>query len=299
MGSSPRPLVPLLLLPAALAMAAVVFVPLGRGVATSFTDLNQYSLGAPGAPARAQFVGLRNYRTILGSAEFWSVFRQTVVWTIVNVAGHLALGLGLALMLHRPFPGRGVYRVLLLVPWAVPTYISACAWRWLFNDPYGLFNRVLVALGGHGIPWLSQETWAMVAVLLTNIWLGFPFMMVVLLGGLQAIPEELYEAARVDGAGRLQQFRAVTWPGLKPVALMAVLLGAIWTFNMFNVIYLVTQGGPYHTTEILATFAYLQAFDRWEFGLATAYGVIILAILLVFSAAYLRALRGARPGEVA
>jgi arabinogalactan oligomer/maltooligosaccharide transport system permease protein len=180
----------------------------------------------------------------------------------------------------------------LLIPWAVPTYISAFSWRWLFNSKYGFFNLALKALGADPIPWLSHQVWAMVAVIATNIWLGFPFMMVVLLGGLQSIPREMYEASEVDGCGRIRQFWTITLPLLKPVALTATLLGIIWTFNMFNIIYLVTEGGPHHQTDILATFAFIEAFHQWRFGMATTYAVIILSILLSFSFFYIRTLKG-------
>jgi arabinogalactan oligomer/maltooligosaccharide transport system permease protein len=249
-------------------------------------------MGSKFIPPSFRFVGLRNYIRVLTGGEFWDILGQTVIWTVSNVFFHFTIGLALALMLNRKFRGRAIYRTLLLIPWAVPTYISAFSWRWLFNSKYGFFNLALKGLGLSPIPWLSHGIWAMVAVIATNVWLGFPFMMVVLLGGLQSIPQEFYEASQVDGCGRLRQFRSITLPLLKPVALTATLLGIIWTFNMFNVIYLVTEGGPHHQTDILATFAFIEAFHQWRFGMATTYAVIILSILLTFSFFYIRALRG-------
>ncbi len=282
----------LLILPTALVMAGIVFYPLIRGVIISFTDMNQYNMGSKFIPPSYRFVGLQNYIKVLVSSQFWDIFGQTIIWTVSNVFFHFTIGLALALLLNRKLRGRAVYRTFLLIPWAVPTYISAFSWRWLFNSKYGFFNLALKALGQPTIPWLSHEIWAMVAVIATNVWLGFPFMMVVLLGGLQSIPQELYEASEVDGCGRIRQFWTVTLPLLKPVALTATLLGIIWTFNMFNVIYLVTEGGPHHQTDILATFAFIEAFHQWRFGMATTYAVIILSILLTFSFFYIRALRG-------
>jgi arabinogalactan oligomer/maltooligosaccharide transport system permease protein len=282
----------LLILPTALVMAGIVFYPLIRGVLISFTDMNQYNMGSRFIPPSYRFVWLHNYIRVLSSAQFWDILGQTVIWTLTNVFFHFTIGLALALLLNRRLRGRTIYRMLLLVPWAVPTYISAFSWRWLFNSKYGFFNLALKALGADPIPWLSHGVWAMVAVIATNVWLGFPFMMVVLLGGLQSIPRELYEASQVDGCGRVRQFWTVTLPLLKPVALTATLLGIIWTFNMFNVIYLVTEGGPHHQTDILATFAFIEAFHQWRFGMATTYAVIILSILLTFSFFYIRALRG-------
>ncbi len=236
----------------------------------------------------ASIIGVSNYIEILSGAEFWLIFWQTIIWTFCNVFFHFTIGLGLALLINAKIKGRSIYRIILLLPWAVPTYISAFSWRWLFNQDYGFFNLFLKSMGAEPLPWLSDPFWAMVAVIATNIWLGFPFMMVVFLGGLQSIPEELYEALQIDGGNKLHEFRYVTLPMLKPVTLTATLLGAIWTFNMFNIIYLVTKGGPFHRTDILATFAYIQAFENWNFGLATTYAVIILSLLTVFSYFYIK-----------
>jgi arabinogalactan oligomer/maltooligosaccharide transport system permease protein len=282
----------LLILPTALVMAGIVFFPLIRGVIISFTDMNQYNMGSKFIAPAYRFVGLRNYIRVLSSSQFWDIFGQTAIWTVTNVFFHFTIGLALALLLNRRLRGRALYRMLLLIPWAVPTYISAFSWRWLFNSKYGFFNLALKTLGLGPVSWLSHEVWAMVAVIATNVWLGFPFMMVVLLGGLQSIPKEMYEASEVDGCGRIRQFATITLPLLKPVAMTATLLGIIWTFNMFNVIYLVTEGGPHHQTDILATFAFIEAFHQWRFGMATTYAVIILSILLSFSFFYIRALKG-------
>ena len=282
----------LLILPTALVMAGIVFYPLIRGVLISFTNMNQYNMGSKFIPPSYRFVWLQNYVKVLTSSQFWDILGQTLIWTITNVFFHFTIGLSLALLLNRRFRGRAVYRTLLLIPWAVPTYISAFSWRWLFNSKYGFFNLALKQLGLEPIPWLSHQVWAMVSVIATNIWLGFPFMMVVLLGGLQSIPKQMYEASEVDGCGRIRQFWTITLPLLKPVALTATLLGIIWTFNMFNVIYLVTEGGPHHQTDILATFAFIEAFHQWRFGMATTYAVIILSILLSFSFFYIRTLKG-------
>jgi arabinogalactan oligomer/maltooligosaccharide transport system permease protein len=244
----------LLILPTAAVMAAIVFYPLIRGVVISFTDMNQYTMGSKFIPPSYRFVGLQNYVKVLTGSQFWDILGQTVIWTVTNVFFHFTIGLALALMLNRKIRGRAVYRTLLLIPWAVPTYISAFSWRWLFNSKYGFFNLALNQLDLSPIPWLSHEVWAMVAVIATNVWLTLPL--------------------------------------LKPVALTATLLGIIWTFNMFNVIYLVTEGGPHHQTDILATFAFIEAFHQWRFGMATTYAVIILSILLTFSSFYIRALRG-------
>jgi arabinogalactan oligomer/maltooligosaccharide transport system permease protein len=226
----------------------------------------------------------------VGLPRFYQVLTRTIVWTVANVFFHFAIGLGLALLLNQPIAFRTGFRILLLLPWGVPSVVSAFSWRWLFNGEFGLINFALQAFGGRPLDWLSDPTLMLIAAIVTNIWLGFPFMTVTMLGGLQTIPKELYESARVDGAGAFQQFGNITMPMLRPVAMTATLLGIIWTFNMFNVIYLVTQASV--EADILVTYAYRAAFLEWNLGTSTAYSVVILSILLVFCTFYLRLLRG-------
>ncbi len=271
------------------APARDVLLPGTRGAFTLFPP--------PGLDrTRLSFVGLHNYARILTPSEhsneardFYRYLVMTIIWTVTNVSLHFVLGLGLAILLNREIRGRVVYRVILLLPWAVPVFVSAFVWRFLFNQ-HGVINAGLGALGFDPVPWLSSTAWTMVACIVVNVWLGVPFMMIVLLGGLQSIPEEMYEAARVDGATRWQQFRNVTVPLLKPVAVTATLLGVIWTFNMFNVIYLM-QGQQGRQVEILATLAFRRFYVDTDYGLAAAYGVLILSMLLMFAYLYMRALR--------
>ena len=169
-------------------------------------------------------------------------------------------------MLNRTLRFRGTYRMLLLVPWAVPVFITALGWRYLYNVPNGFFDQLLRAIGVNGPAWLGDPTWAKVSVIAVNVWLGIPFMMVALLGGLQAIDNELLDAAAVDGASALRRFWDVTLPGLRPVAATVILLGIIWTFNMFAVIFLITQGGPADSTQILVTYSYRYFLDYQLYG---------------------------------
>jgi arabinogalactan oligomer/maltooligosaccharide transport system permease protein len=285
-----------MLVPVAIVMGVLVFYPLVRGILFSFTDANQYSIGNKFQPSSYNYIGLRNFRDILRSDEFRRVAGFTAVWTIVNVFFHFTIGLVLALALNRTLRFRGTYRMLLMVPWAVPSFISAFAWRFIFNNPYGFLDQLLQSIGWHDPPaFLGDPVWAKVSVIMTNVWLGVPFMMVALLGGLQAIDQDLLDAAEADGANAWQRFWNVTLPGLRPVAATVVLLGLIWTFNMFNVIYLITGGGPADATQIFATFAYQDAFVFKLYGQASAYGVIILSMLLVFGGFYRWAI--ARMGE--
>ena len=275
-----------MLLPVVVVMGVLVFYPLARGIAFSFTDADRYNIGGQDIPSTYAYTGLDNYTTLDDDPNFWNVLRFTAVWTFVNVFFHFTIGLGLAVMLNRTLRFRGLYRMLLLVPWAVPSFITAFAWRYLYNVPNGFFDQVLRAIGVDGPAWLGDPTWAKVSVIAVNIWLGVPFMMVALLGGLQAIDDELLDAAAVDGASNLRRFWDVTLPGLRPVAATVILLGIIWTFNMFNVIFLITQGGPADETQILVTYAYRYFLDYQLYGVAAAYGVLILSILVVFSSIY-------------
>jgi arabinogalactan oligomer/maltooligosaccharide transport system permease protein len=236
------------------------------------------------------YVGMENFQNILSSKEYpvtdpFSFYYKlfiTIVWTATNVIIHLSVGLGLALLLKNPLLKlKGIYRVLLIIPWAIPNYITAIIWRGMFDADDGVINHLL---GISGFSWW-QDTWsAFLANLVTNCWLGFPFMMVVSLGALQSIPNELYEAADVDGASRWHKFRHITLPLLKPALFPAIILGTIWTFNMFNIIYLVSRGAPNGGTDILVIEAFRWAFERGDrYGYAAAYSTLIFVILFVYT----------------
>lgn len=287
--------------PLILCLAIIVVYPLVNGLILSFTNADQTNIaeqiGAISYPATYKFIGLQNYVTIVrnwftpGSDEN-HVIIQTVIWIIANSVFHFVIGLGLALILNRKMRFRGLYRTLLMVPWAMPQFVAAFAWRFLYNQQGGYIDAFLQALHLPAINWGSDPAWALVSVIIVNIWLGIPFMTVTLLGGLQSIPSELYEAAAMDGTSRWQRFRYITLPMLRPVAFLVTLLDVIWTFNVFAVIFLITQGGPFHRSDTLFTYAWSQAFQvPQRYGLGGAYGIIILLILLVFTLIYSRMLR--------
>ena len=282
------------LAPAVIAMFLLVFIPFAVGTAVS---LFAHRSG------EFTFVGLSNFWNIITSADyeisdplsFYFTLGVTVMWTAINVFLHVSVGLALALILRDPWLRlNGVYRVLLIVPWAVPNYITALIWKGMFHKQFGAINGLLVWLGLEPISWFSQFWTSFAANVATNTWLGFPFMMVVTLGALQAIPRELEEAAEVDGAGKFQRFVTVTLPLIRPALLPAVILGSVWTFNMFNIIYLVSGGEPDGATEILISEAYRWAFTRQEqYGYAAAYATLIFAVLLIYSLGTRRLVREA------
>jgi arabinogalactan oligomer/maltooligosaccharide transport system permease protein len=301
-----------MVLPTVLVLGVLVLYPLAQGIFQSFTDLTEANaqdvictktLGGgeecKDNPNSAQFVGVQNYVDLLTGARgsFWLQLTNTLAWTVACVSLHYGLGLGLAVMLNRKMRGRGLYRVLLIVPWAVPAFVAAFGWKFLFNPRFGLINQGLVGLGLDPVEWFNHRWTGLFAAICTNVWLGVPFMMVAILGGLQSIPSDLYEAAEMDGATPWQRFRNVTLPGLRPVSSTVILLGTIWTFNMFPIIYFVTGGEPAGQTEILVTGAYRAAFEGVRnYSLAATYGVLILSILMVFASVYRRTLKA--QGEV-
>jgi arabinogalactan oligomer/maltooligosaccharide transport system permease protein len=241
-------------------------------------------------------VGLQNYAEVLSDPRLWGlsgVFLKTLVWTVVNVALHVALGVMLAVALNGPVRGKAIYRLLLIIPWAVPAYITALTWRGMFDYEYGAVNLMLGRwLGLPAVNWLGEPQRAFEACIIANVWLGFPFMMVIALGGLQGIPQELYEAARIDRASRWQQFWHITLPLLKPVLLPAATLGAIWTFNNLNVIWLVSNGGePQDSTHILVSYVYKSVFNLYRYGYGAALSTVMFLILLAFSVAFLNRTR--------
>ncbi|TDD03151.1 sugar ABC transporter permease [Nonomuraea deserti] len=282
--------------PVVVVMLVLIGWPLARGVYLSLTDATEANMGRTIGvnviPSTYEFVGLDNYLQILTSSVFWDKVLWTVTWTVVCVGLHYGIGLGLAVMLNRKLRLRSVYRVLLILPWAVPAFVAAFIWRYLYNSDYGVINGFLKIAGLSGVGWLDDPVTAKIAVIAVNVWIGVPFMMVAMLGGLQSIPAELYEAAEVDGASPWQRFKAITLPGLRQVSTTVVLLGTIWTFNMFPIIFLVTRGGPGSETEILVTYAFREAFTGIRnYSGSAAWGVIILAMLVVLAIGYRRTLR--------
>jgi len=287
----------LYVVPAMLSMLVLVFFPFFYGIILSFTNANIYNTDQP---ITDLWVGFGNFREILGDTDvvrdtpegrvidyssFYWTLGFTIVWTVTNVTIGVSIGLLLALILHRKgFALKPVYRIILILPWAMPNYITALIWKGMFHSQFGTINQLIQILGGSPVSWFDTPFTAFLTVLSTNGWLSFPFMMVISLGALQSIPADLYEAARVDGASGVQQFRSITLPSLKPALVPAVIISVIWTFNMFNIIYLVSGGNPGGSTEILITEAYKIAFEQYRYGYAAAYSTVIFLILFAYGA---------------
>lgn len=273
----------LYVLPALIVMAAVVAYPFVYNVVISLSNMNLTHF------RNWRLKGFGNYAAVLKDRLFWYFLVKTCLWTVLNVVCHVAIGVFLALILDKDLRGRSVFRTILILPWAVPQYITALTWRGMFNAEYGAISLLTEHFLGVRIAWLSTEWGAFAACLLTNIWLGFPFMMIVALGGLQSIPDELYEAAAIDGSSWWHRLRHITVPLLKPVMVPAVTLGVIWTFNNFNVVWLVSNGGePSDKTHILVSWVYKAGFTYFRLGYAAAFSMVIFAILLMFSWSFIR-----------
>ena len=272
--------------PAIIVMSLVVLYPFIYNLVVSFSNMSLSHF------RDWRIKGIENYLLVLGEKSFWYFLFKTILWTVINLIFHVGIGVFLALILNKDLQGKTVYRTLLILPWAVPQYITALTWRGMFNAEYGAINLFLDQTVGIQIPWLSTEWGAFSACLIANIWLGFPFMMIIALGGLQSIPDELYEAADIDGAGAWLKFRNITLPLLKPVMVPAITLGVIWTFNNFNIVWLISNGGePSDTTHILVSWVYKSAFTYFRMGYAAAFSMIIFAILFIFSWRFIKSTR--------
>jgi arabinogalactan oligomer/maltooligosaccharide transport system permease protein len=284
----------MLVAPAALGLAILIGYPLLWELNVSFTSMSLRNFKDPGflGIANDMFVGLDNYievftMPVLKLTGFWQLLGQTILWTFINVFFHVTLGMALALLLHRKMRGKGIYRALIILPWAVPQIIALLIWRTEYNFEYGAVNQLLAFVGLGPYPWLSDPMWNFAAMVITNVWLGVPFMMVIILGGLQSIPYDYYEAAEIDGASSRQSFRRITLPLLRPVLTPAIILGTVWTFNNINVPFFINQN-ELETSDILVTALFRQAFQYNRYGDAAAFAFVIFLLLLAFTVVYIR-----------
>jgi len=273
----------LLLLPITLAVSVLFVYPFGTAVWLSFTDKDLIRAGY-------QIIGLANYAELLQDPEFWRSLGNNVVYAVATTVLSTVLGLLVALVLNRPLHGRGLLTAIIIFPYVVPTVVAALDFKWLFNDFFGVVNYLGVATGLLAKPraWLGSPDTAMASVVVVSTWRFIPFAVICLLARLQGIPRDLYEAARMDGASSWRQFRDVTLPMLKSVLVIVVLLRAIWMFNMFDFIWLLTGGGPAGATQHLPVLAYLKVFREFQLGAGSALSLVMFAFLVLCLALYVR-----------
>jgi len=274
-----------LLLPALLLTASIIVYPIISAVDLSFQDVKISKVGRERSPWT-----LDNYDKLFHSDDFYQSIEVTVKLVLLVTVFSFVLGLCTALMVNQKFRGRTIARLLVALPWAVPSVVAAVAWWWMFDSSFGLINWALIRLGviSETITWLSRPNEAFFVVVVVMVWKAYPFVSVMMLAGLQSIPVELYDAAKVDGANAWKRFLYITMPGLRSVRGIALILVLLWVFRDFPIIYLLTGGGPFRSTQTLAIMTYQEAFQFFRMGYASAIGVVTLFIAIIASFVMIR-----------
>ena len=274
--------------PAIILMALLVAYPLLYGLYISVFDTNLVN--------KWDFVGPQYYERAVTSSAFLGSVWTTLVYAVLVVAGTHVVGMALALALNRRGLIVSLFRIILLLPWLFPEVVVALLWRWILNPVYGILNHILMGVGiiDQPVSWLESPALAMPSVIFASVWKGFPLVMVLLLAGLQSIPAELYEAASIDGAGKVKSFLHITLPGLAPVLLVTVILETVWWFKHFTIVWLMTGGGPVDATSVVSISIYREAFQNFNFGQAAAYAAIVFAICLAAAGLYRKVIRDER-----
>lgn len=274
------------LLPSAVFLLVTIGYPLFDTLRMAFQEVTLGTLSRGERP----FIGLANFQNVLADPAFPTALQNSLVFTVSSVFFQFLIGLVLAIILNEAFPLRHVFRGLLLSGWRIPPIVSGTIFLWMFNYDFGFINFFLQEIGAIGEPvrWLLDQDYALLTVILTNIWLGIPFNVILLASGLTGLPEDIYEAATVDGASRLQKLIRLTLPLMKPTILATLMLGFIYTLRVFDVIWVMTGGGPVNATEVLPTLAYRESFNRFNFGEGAAISVIMLGMLLIVALFYVR-----------
>lgn len=273
----------MLIAPTILVFSLVIIYPLVSAIYLSFFNIFTPTL-------EGQWVGFANYAELLQTGQFWNALGNTMVWTIGTLTLQIIFGIAMALVLHQNIWFRSLARSLILFPYFISTVVAVLVWKWLFNDLYGILNHILMSIGIIDFPmdFLGTMPNAMISVILVGAWKYFPFVVIAVLARLQSIPEALYEAAKIDGAGPIARFFDVTLPQLREVLVVIILLRAIWDFKEFDMIFLLTGGGPLNDTQTLPLLVYQEAFALNDMGMASAYAVVMMAIMLVFMIVYIR-----------
>lgn len=276
----------LMVAPALLCILLIAIYPVFRTFSLSLTDMKMQF------PNMAKYIGLDNYISLLQNDRFWSATYNTLFFTVVSVALELVIGFVMALIMNMPFKGRGLVRAAVLVPWAVPTTISATMWKFMYHDQFGVINDILFRMGfiDQYQSWLGSTSSALWCAIIADVWKTAPFMGLLLLAGLQTIPAELYEAATVDGASKVKQFFRVTLPLVMPTMLVALIFRTLDAFRVFDLIFVLTGGGPGNSTETLSMYAYTTLFRNLNFGMGSAIAVLIFIFVFLISLVYIHLL---------
>lgn len=270
------------LLPAAIVTIAIILYPIVNAVWLSFFENSLVS------PQQATWIGLSNYAQILSDATFSIALWHSILLTVVAVSLEYLLGLALALILREKVPGIDFFRSITMVTWVVPAIVTVITFNWLVQPDYGLINIIFESLGLPTTYWFGDPTWAFPLIMAMHIWRNAPFFAIALFASMQTIPRDLYESAKMDGAGPLNRFRYITLPYLSNTSMIMIVIHVIYTFNNFDLVYLSTGGGPLNTTEVLPTYIYKQAFSRYALGYAASIGMVMLVVMMLFTVVYIK-----------
>lgn len=281
------------LLPALIILVLLFGYPLLNSFIMAFQN---YKLTAPN---NITFNGLENFKKLLADKDSLMILKNTLVYVVVSVLGQFLLGMILALALKKKFRGRGIYQSIVFLPWAFSGFVVGLIYRWSFNGEYGVVNNLLLDLGiiDKKIAWLGTPGYSLAVVIIAMIWMGIPFFAIMILAALQSIPADVYEAANVDGCGVVGQFFKITLPYIKPTIITTVLLRTIWIFNSFDLVLVITNGGPMNSSQTLPAYMYSKAFSTYDFGFAAALGVVIMVLMGMYAMLFLKLTKYDKAGD--
>jgi multiple sugar transport system permease protein len=283
----------LFLLPALIVLLLLFGYPLINSIVMAFQN---YKLTAPDD---ITFNGLENFRKLASDKDTLMILKNSLIYVVVSVLGQFICGMALALALKKRFRGRGIYQSIVFLPWAFSGFVVGLIYRWSFNGEYGVVNNLLMDLGiiDHKIAWLGTPGYSLAVVIIAMIWMGIPFFAIMILAALQSIPADVYEAADVDGCGTLRAFFKITLPYIKPTIITTILLRTIWIFNSFDLVVVITDGGPANSSQTLPAYMYSKAFGTYDFGFAAALGVVLMIILGAYAVAFLKITKYDKAGD--
>lgn len=258
--------------------------PLIKSIIMSLQD---YKLTSSGS---APFNDFANFKKMFSDTDFLLLLKNSLIYVIISVVAQFVLGLILALCLKTKFRGRGIYQSIVFLPWAFSSFVVGLMFRWSFNGEYGVVNDILMKMGiiKENVAWLGTPGLSLAVVIIAMIWMGIPFFEIMILAALQSVPDDIYEAADIDGCGMFRKFFSLTLPYIKPTIIMTVLLRTIWIFNSFDLIVIITGGGPVNYSQTLPSYMYSKAFASYDFGLASAFGVLLIVILGIYAVLFLK-----------
>jgi multiple sugar transport system permease protein len=283
----------LFLLPTLILLVLMFGYPLINSFVMAFQN---YKLTAPG---NVRFNGIDNFRKLFSDSDVWLIIGNSVLYVAASVAGQFLLGLALALTLKKPFPLKGLYHAIVFLPWAFSAFVIGLMQRWSFNGEYGVVNNLLMKLHvvSQKITWLGTPGLSLLVVIFAMIWMGIPFFAIMILAAMQSIPADVYEASYIDGCGPIRRFFRITFPYIKPTIIVTILLRTIWIFNSFDLIVVITNGGPANYSQTIPSYMYTKAFSSYDFGLASSLGVMLMAVLVVYVTIFLRTTKYNKAGD--